>query len=248
MLNETVNLSEYILKPRDERVAHIDVSSPCECLVIKRPANQKLLRRLCDLHGIANDVPNRTLARIHVCHLCPNPLCCNPLHAYLGTARENYLDVPADARSEALREGQAKRTPEEKSEAGRRGQAKRTPEQRSEAARRAQASRTPEQRSEAARKAQSTRTPEQRSEASRKGQQTLTPEERSEIAKKRQAAKGPEQRGNKPVRLTEIDTGKVMTFGSIIEAAESLDIFQSNLSRVCNGTRKSTGGYYAEFV
>ena len=65
--------------------------------------NTPLFKALCLLHGVENDVANRAIAGIHVCHLCPEQHCRNPLHAYIGTHSENCLDVPVEIRAEIAR-------------------------------------------------------------------------------------------------------------------------------------------------
>jgi len=40
-------------------------------------------------------IPNN----IDVCHTCDNPPCCNPIHLFLGTARENFYDSVSKGRS-----------------------------------------------------------------------------------------------------------------------------------------------------
>lgn len=37
----------------------------------------------------------------HVCHKCDTPLCCNPLHLFLGTPQENTDDMIAKGRKRA---------------------------------------------------------------------------------------------------------------------------------------------------
>lgn len=97
-------LSEYILLPRSERTAHIDLSTPCECNKRKgKQENSGLFKKLCGKHGIINDIAHRRMANIDVCHLCPQKHCQNPSHAYIGTSSENYRDVPEEKRMESAK-------------------------------------------------------------------------------------------------------------------------------------------------
>lgn len=236
-----MNLTEYILLPREERTAHIDLSTPCECegrQHLKRQGNGKIFKKLCENLGVENDVVNRGTARIDTCHLCSEKHCQNPLHAYIGTAKENRNDIPQEQRCEAARKANESRTPEQRSEATRKAMAAMTPEQRSEKARRAQAGRTPEQRSESARKAQAARTPEQRREAARKREAAMTPERKREWARK----------VGKAVELTHIETGRMSVFISVREAARTLGLSHGKLSEVSSGRRGSTKGYTARYL
>jgi hypothetical protein len=207
-----MNLSDYILLPREQRIAHIDFASGC---ILGRAKNTKGARNaLIKYLGITEDVKQR---EIHCCHLCPNNSraeqhCHNPLHMYLGTRTENAYDKPATTRSAAAKKaraaGLARSTPEERSDRARKGALAKlekysrdeiaaatsagiqrmTPEQRSERSRKANSSRTPKQRSEIANKTNNAQTPEERQERQRRAMQTYlansTHEERSERAKK----------------------------------------------------------------
>lgn len=46
-------------------------------------------------YAIKYGVPD---AGMYVCHKCDNPLCCNPDHLFLGTAKENTSDMVAKGR------------------------------------------------------------------------------------------------------------------------------------------------------
>jgi hypothetical protein len=160
-----MNLSDYILLPREQRIKHIDLTIPCVCYTGNQVSGRLKVRStlldhlsLVKHHGDYN---------IHCCHLCENgsysgAVCLNPHHMYFGTAKENAQDIPADVRSETMR--------------------------------RANASRNPELRQEIARKASNTRTHEQLLNAARKTAETIGSERRSNITRDMQAARTPEQR------------------------------------------------------
>lgn len=236
-----MKLTEYILLPREVRTAHVDLSTPCDCegrQHLKRQGNGKLFKKLCETLGVENDVVERGTARIDTCHLCSEKHCQNPVHAYIGTAKENRNDVPLEKRREAARKVNESMTPEQRSERTRKAMASMTPEQRSEKARKAQAGRTPEQRSDSARKGQAARTPEQRREAARKREASMTPEKKREWARK----------VGKAVEVTHVESGRVSIFISIREAARTLGLTHGKLSEVCRGRRESTKGYTARYL
>jgi len=97
-----MKLSEWILRSREERTAHIDLSTPCE---FDAPVRNKhiLLNHL----SIDDDCPNWTEAKIHRCHLCScgrrKGGCVNPKHFYFGTASENQLDTNPEWRKQRSR-------------------------------------------------------------------------------------------------------------------------------------------------
>lgn len=96
-----MKLSEYVLKTREERTAHIDLTTECELGTLygrSRGGNDKLY----GLIGVEDDIENWTSERIHICHLCDcgrrKGECGNPYHIYIGTASENQYDLPAEFR------------------------------------------------------------------------------------------------------------------------------------------------------
>lgn len=88
-----MKLTEYILQPRSVRIAHIDLSTPCDPQGRKAQNNK---RAVLDFLGVVNDLPNWKTGGVERCHLCDcdssNGWCANPLHVYIGTASENTLD------------------------------------------------------------------------------------------------------------------------------------------------------------
>jgi hypothetical protein len=86
-----MNLSEYILLSREERMSHIDLSSPCD---FSSNWGEKHL----DFFDIVDDVETwRGLyGKNHKCSndtRCGGPICNNPRHWYIGTNSENMGDV-----------------------------------------------------------------------------------------------------------------------------------------------------------
>ena len=101
-----------MLKTREERTAHIDLTTECELgTLVKRTRGGN--DRLYGLIGVEDDIENWTSARIHICHLCDcgrrKGECGNPRHIYIGTASENQLDLSPEFRNKrAKRAGRPK--------------------------------------------------------------------------------------------------------------------------------------------
>lgn len=78
-------LEEYMKLSRDERTAHLDLSSPCD----ERGGDSREFR------GLLAHYLNTTIAggyMINLCHACHNSRCSNPKHLYWGTAKDNQQD------------------------------------------------------------------------------------------------------------------------------------------------------------
>lgn len=86
-------MREIFSLPRAERVAHIDLSTPC---ILNRHGDhyRKAVREYWGL--------DRVPKGWECCHLCSSGRrkgnCSNPLHIYLGTRSENRLDIPEEQR------------------------------------------------------------------------------------------------------------------------------------------------------
>ncbi len=93
-----MNLSEYMLLSREERISHIDLEDPCICYT--RECRKRSRKKLLEYLSLLDDKPEK----VQCCHLCNNVSisstpCINPRHLYFGTAQENILDIPVEARS-----------------------------------------------------------------------------------------------------------------------------------------------------
>jgi len=134
-----MNLSDYIQLPKEQRIAHIDLTQPCFLSYAKGRAGTRSARRnLTELLQITNE---RLGCKVHCCHLCPNNsaadgVCINPAHLYLGTAKENAQDKPSDVRSEAVRNGHSD-DPETRTARGKKAWAGKSQEERSAVAHKA---------------------------------------------------------------------------------------------------------------
>lgn len=100
-----MNMSEYILLPREDRQGHIDLDTPCVLNGVATGGRARRGRKaLLSLLGVENDVPNWTKAKIQMCHACnchsENGYCENPLHISVGTVKENISDIPRKVRQE----------------------------------------------------------------------------------------------------------------------------------------------------
>lgn len=94
-------MSEYILKSKEEREKHIDLST--ECSLVKFSDWKNPLKRVAFYSrlGVVRDV-SMMEAKICCRHLCPHNthyakeqgfICMNPLHVAVGTYAENSLDI-----------------------------------------------------------------------------------------------------------------------------------------------------------
>lgn len=82
-------IDDYILLPKEGRQSHIRLDEPC----IERGGHANGSSFYCK--GLLAHILDTTIPaghKIHLCHLCHNPICANPNHMYWGTAQENRLD------------------------------------------------------------------------------------------------------------------------------------------------------------
>ncbi len=93
-----MKLSEWMQLSREERTAHIDLSTPCQ----PDGSWHRNKHVLLDFHELENDYDNWMTSRVHRCHLCEcgsrKGNCNNPQHFYFGTASENHLDTDPEWR------------------------------------------------------------------------------------------------------------------------------------------------------
>ena len=82
-------IEEYILRPKDERQAHLKLDEPC----IERGGQSMYLKGLL-AHLQDTTIPKGHLA--HVAHACHNGACSNPAHIYWATPSENAQDRMAN--------------------------------------------------------------------------------------------------------------------------------------------------------
>ena len=115
-------LAEYLQLSREERTAHVDLSTACVLDGVKGGARQKAGRKaLLTLLGVEDDVADWRTEKVCCAHLCghhsKNGWCTNPLHLYVGTVWENAHDTPEVVRKERSRKA-SEATHREKDENG----------------------------------------------------------------------------------------------------------------------------------
>ena len=81
------SLSDYMLKDRDERQAHLDFSQPCLEIGSDSKGSRALLAVLLNTTAEGLGKGNG-----YLCHACHNSKCSNPYHHYFGTPSENSFD------------------------------------------------------------------------------------------------------------------------------------------------------------
>lgn len=94
------DIKEYILKSKQDRQSHLDLSLPC----IERggPCNGGLSSYCKGLMAHILDTTIPSGHKIHICHACNNDRCSNPFHLYWGTAKENRHDQIARGTSKSV--------------------------------------------------------------------------------------------------------------------------------------------------
>lgn len=105
-----MNLTDYILLSKEERISHIQLSSPCAHSHFSEKWRRKIAREnILSFLGVKVNVSNWNLAKVCICHLCENNsvngYCENPLHIYLGTRKENFEDIPLQIRRSSQSKG-----------------------------------------------------------------------------------------------------------------------------------------------
>lgn len=166
-----MNLSEYIKLPREQRVAHIDLTTECDCIVAS--CSRKSFAPLGNYLRLVNDVKNRKKnGGIVVCHACDNGstslqnFCVNPLHLYFGTYSENEFDKSPELRSAVARVANLSLTLEQRRASGLKGWEGKTEEDKAELLAKSLGKLTPEQRRERSLKSAATRRARQAAAAS----------------------------------------------------------------------------------
>ncbi|AVH85097.1 hypothetical protein RsoM2USA_169 [Ralstonia phage RsoM2USA] len=91
-----IDINEYILLPKTERIKHLDLNSSCEY----RGTNSTQCRGLLAYY-LDTNVPIGS--KIHCCHACNDDLCSNPKHLYWGTSSENRIDFQKSDKAIAVK-------------------------------------------------------------------------------------------------------------------------------------------------
>ena len=101
--SSVTKLSDWILRSREERTAHIDLTTPCDTSMSQKPGKEHFF----SVFGFVNDIDNWKKAKVEFCHLCEchsrNGWCVNPMHLYIGTTQENKMDQPLEVLVESGR-------------------------------------------------------------------------------------------------------------------------------------------------
>ena len=80
------SIESYILKSREDRRAHLDLTE--ECILIGGVSSTQYKGLLA--HSLRTTIPTRI--KVFVCHACNVSGCSNPHHLYWGTPMDNHLD------------------------------------------------------------------------------------------------------------------------------------------------------------
>jgi hypothetical protein len=90
------NVQIYMKKTRSERIAHMDLKTPC----IEIGGDSQNFRGLL-AHSLKTTIPRGM--KILLCHGCNNPKCSNTAHLYWGTTSENLVDWLSTIKSHPLK-------------------------------------------------------------------------------------------------------------------------------------------------
>lgn len=96
-----MKVSEFVTLPLELRKDHLNLSFPCEIIggVSNVTRQRRARKKLLTLLQLDDDVKNWKTFGVRTCHGCHNDsqsseVCSNPLHLYVGSALENYSDIP----------------------------------------------------------------------------------------------------------------------------------------------------------
>jgi len=87
-----VDINVYILKSKQDRQNHLDLTQDCIEIGGSDSTNYKGLLA----HFLGTTIPNNNMSKgrdkIYLCHACNKHSCSNPRHLYWGTPKENHED------------------------------------------------------------------------------------------------------------------------------------------------------------